>query len=96
MPLPVTKDVGVAMAAMTAREFNQDTARATRLASAEPVFVSKRGQVTYVLLSIDEYNKLAGRGPRQSILDLLFMEEAEGIEFDIPRLSLPPRGVDLD
>jgi hypothetical protein len=84
------------MAAMTAREFNQDTARATRLANEEPVFISKRGRLSYVLLTIDDYNELTGRHCDRSILDALFMEEAADIEFDIPRLDLTLKAVNLD
>ena len=71
---------------LTSREFNQDTSRAKRAAKKGPVFITDRGQPSHVLLSIDEYRKLAGK-PRQNIMDLLAMPEMESIEFDPPRMS---------
>jgi PHD/YefM family antitoxin component YafN of YafNO toxin-antitoxin module len=54
---------------VTAREFNQDISKAKRFAATEPVFVTDRGRLTHVLLSIDAFRQLSGE--RQSILDLI-------------------------
>lgn len=62
------------MFTMTAREFNQSVARAQRVAADQPVMITHRGEPAYVLLSIDEYERLAP--PRAgSILELLAMPE---------------------
>ncbi|WP_311243480.1 type II toxin-antitoxin system prevent-host-death family antitoxin [Microbacterium sp. WCS2018Hpa-23] len=57
---------------MTAREFNQSVARAQRVAEDQPVMITKRGEPAYVLLSIEEYTRLAPNRPR-SILEFLAM-----------------------
>ncbi len=46
-------------ATLTSREFNQDTARAKREAAAGPVFVTDRGRPTHVLLTVEDYERLA-------------------------------------
>lgn len=79
----------------TSREFNQDTARAKRAAAEGPVFITDRGEPSHVLLSIEEYRRLAGRGG-QSIADLLWMPGAEDIELEIPPRNDPIRPADLD
>jgi PHD/YefM family antitoxin component YafN of YafNO toxin-antitoxin module len=81
------------MAAMTAREFNQSVALAKRIAREEPVFVTDRGKVSYVLLNIDEYNRIAGK--KKSLAEALYNEAAADIEFEIPRLEMMPREIDL-
>ena len=43
------------MRAISAREFNHDTAGAKRDALAEPVFILDRGQPSHVLMSIAHY-----------------------------------------
>lgn len=60
------------MFTMTAREFNQSVARAQRVAEDQPVMITKRGEPAYVLLSIEEYTRLAPDRPR-SILEFLAM-----------------------
>ncbi|MCL2807998.1 MAG: type II toxin-antitoxin system Phd/YefM family antitoxin [Coriobacteriia bacterium] len=62
------------MAAMTAREFNQYTGQAKILAREEPLFITERGVVQYVLLSIDDY--LILKGARRTLADLA-MQDAE-------------------
>ena len=68
---------------ISSRQFNQDTSAAKRSAAEGPVFITDRGRPAHVLLSIEEYRKLAGQGP--SIGDMLAMREAAEIEFDPPR-----------
>ena len=79
----------MATTTMTSREFNQDTSRAKRAAKKGPVFITDRGQPSHVLLSIEEYRKLAGKKlteKKTSLADLLAMPGADLIEFDPPRL----------
>ena len=68
---------------LSSREFNQDTGRAKKAASEGPVFITDRGRPAHVLLSIEEYQRLAGR--RRSIIDALSMPGLADIEFDPPR-----------
>jgi PHD/YefM family antitoxin component YafN of YafNO toxin-antitoxin module len=42
----------------TSREFNQDTARAKRTANEGPVFITDRGEITHVLLTKAEFDRL--------------------------------------
>lgn len=79
---------------LSSRDFNQDTSRAKQAASRGPVFITDRGRPAHVLLTIEDYQKLAGC--QTSIVDQLAMPGAEDIEFDPPRLSdSSPRSADL-
>ena len=78
---------------LSSREFNQDTSRAKKAAQNGPVFITDRGQPAHVLLSIEEYRRLTGKG--RSIVDMLAMPGAEGIEFDPPRIVIEVKPVDF-
>jgi len=65
---------------LSSREFNQDTSRAKKATAKGPVFITDRGKPAHVLLSIEDYRRLAG-GPRK-IADALAMPGIEDIEFD--------------
>lgn len=43
---------------MTSREFNQGSSSALKVAETEPVYVTKRGKITNVILSYEQYQKL--------------------------------------
>ncbi|MBB3978913.1 prevent-host-death family protein [Rhizobium azooxidifex] len=73
------------MARMTSREFNQDTGRAKKAAERGPVFITDRGRAAHVLLSIEDYNRLARRSG--TIADLLAMPGGEDVEFEAPKLG---------
>jgi prevent-host-death family protein len=47
---------------LTSRQFNQDTSGAKRAATSGPVFITDRGEPRHVLLSIEDYRKLSGKG----------------------------------
>lgn len=70
---------------LSSREFNQDASRAKKAASNGPVFITDRGRPVHVLLTIEDYQRLAGGGA--GIADLLAMPEAAEIEFEAPRLA---------
>jgi prevent-host-death family protein len=70
---------------MTSREFNQDTGRAKKAADKGPVIITDRGRPAHVLLSIEEYRKLTKK--RQSIGQMIAMENADEVEFEPPRLG---------
>ncbi len=78
---------------LTSRAFNQDTSRAKKAAENGPVFITDRGRPAHVLMTIEEYRRLAK--PRQSIADALAMPGSEDIEFDPPRLEIKIRPADL-
>lgn len=78
---------------ISSREFNHDTSGAKKAALSGPVFITDRGRPAHVLLSIEDYQRLAGGNA--SIIDLLAMPGAEDIEFDPPRAKIQTRQVDL-
>jgi prevent-host-death family protein len=75
----------VAITTLSSREFNQDTSRAKKAARKGPVFITDRGRPAHVLLSIEEYRRIANKGG--NILDMLAMPGVGDIEFEPPRLS---------
>ncbi len=78
---------------ISSREFNQDTSGAKKAASKGPVFITDRGRPAHVLLSIEEYRRLAGS--RRSIADALAMPGSEDIAFDPPKLVIESKPADL-
>lgn len=78
----------------SSREFNQDASGAKKAAANGPVFITDRGQPRHVLLSIEEYRRLAG--DRRNIVDALAMPDAEAIEFEPPRATIGSRPADFD
>jgi prevent-host-death family protein len=71
---------------LSSREFNQNTSGAKKAARSGPVFITDRGKPSHVLLTIEEYRKLTGKG--------LSLAEAIGdpnpdadFDFDPPRLK---------
>lgn len=70
---------------LSSREFNQDTSGAKRATKDGPVFITDRGKPAHVLLSVEDYRRLAGC--RESIVDLLSLEGAGAIAFDPPQVA---------
>jgi prevent-host-death family protein len=80
---------------MTSREFNQDASKAKRAASEGPVFITDRGRPAHVLLTIDEYRRLVGRGG--SIGELLSMPPgAEDIELPLDKIEISLKVPEFD
>jgi len=83
----------------SSREFNQRSGDAKKAASEGPVMITDRGRATHVLLSIEDYRKLASAG--RSIADLLAEPTALSNDFDaeIERIrtdsNAPARSADL-
>jgi prevent-host-death family protein len=75
----------MAITTLSSREFNQDTSRAKKAAKRGPVFITDRGRPAHVLLSIEEYQKIADK--HESIIDLLAMPDANEVEFEPSRLK---------
>ena len=78
---------------LSSREFNQDTGRAKKAATEGPVFITDRGRPAHVLLTIAEYQRLAGG--TASIVELLAMPGIDDIEFEPPRAEGFYRPADL-
>jgi len=78
---------------LTSREFNQDVARAKRVAKDGPVFITDRGRPAHVLLSIEDYNAIVGG--RRSLADAMAAPGLSDIDFDPPRLDVKSRSADL-
>jgi prevent-host-death family protein len=79
---------------ISAREFNQDTSRAKKAAAKGPVFITDRGKPAHVLLSIEEYRRLAG--VQGSIVDMLGLPPGvEDVELELPSMRDVPRPADL-
>ena len=49
------------IATITSREFNQNTARAKKMANSGPVFITTRSKPSHVLLCIEDFRCLTGR-----------------------------------
>jgi len=77
----------VAITTLSSRAFNQDTGRAKKAARKGPVFITDRGRPAHVLLTIEDYQKLAGA--QANIVDLLAMPDVAKIDFEPPRLNGP-------
>ena len=79
---------------LTSREFNQDAARAKKAALNGPVFITDRGRPAHVLLSIDEYQRLTGKG--RTLLDAVSGWDGGEFDFEPPKLGSISRLTDLD
>ena len=76
---------------VSSREFNQDTSGAKRAANQGPVFITDRGKPAHVLLTFEDYQRLATGS--QSIIDQLGMSEE--IEFEPPKVTALSRPADM-
>jgi len=79
---------------LSSREFNQDTGRAKSAARQGPVIITDRGRPAHVLLTFEDYQRLAGS--QASIVDLLWLspDEAE-IVLETPSAHDLARPADL-
>ncbi len=78
---------------LSSRQFNQDAGKAKKAAAAGPVIITDRGRPAHVLLTFDDYTKIAG-GPRK-ISDLLAMPGIDEIELGLSRSSEVARAAEL-
>jgi len=78
---------------VTSRELNRDVGRAKRAAKSGPVFITDRGKPAHVLLSIEDYRRLAGE--RHSLADALSMPGLAEIDFAPPRVRIETPSPDL-
>lgn len=80
------------MSTITSREFNHDVGSAKRAAARGPVIVTDRGEPAFVLMTIQEFDRLRGATP--TIVDLLRSDDVT-IEFEPERFDLHLRTPDL-
>lgn len=78
---------------LSSRKFNQDTSGAKKAARKGPVFITDRGRPAHVLLTIEDYRKIAGGSA--SIIDMLAMPGVEDIAFEPARVGNLHRPADL-
>ncbi len=85
--MPITK--------ISSREFNQDSARAKKAAKNGPVFITDRGKPAHVLLSIEDYLRLA-RIAVDMVDRLGLPAGVEDVELEIHPMRDPARSAPLD
>ncbi|MEO0034116.1 MAG: hypothetical protein RLZZ501_139 [Pseudomonadota bacterium] len=78
---------------VSSRDFNQDVSRAKKAAQAGPVFITDRGRAAHVLLTIEEYQRITGKGV--SVIDLLSMDAEPDIVFEPGKVEIVVRPADL-
>ncbi len=77
----------------SSREFNQDISRAKRAASDGPVFITDRGKPAHVLMTIEQYKRLAGG--KRNIVEALSMPGLSGADISFLRAADLARSADL-
>ena len=78
---------------LSSREFNQDASRAKKAAKDGPVFITDRGRLAHVLLTVEEYQRLSGAS--SSIIDMLALPDVADIDFVAPRAQGFTKPADL-
>ena len=78
---------------VTSRKLNQDVAGAKKAAKTGPVFITDRGKPAHVLLSIEDYRRLAGED--RNLLEALSMAGLADIELNPPRARIDSPPADL-
>lgn len=81
-------------ATFTSRDFNRDPGSIKRAALAGPVFITDRNKPSLVVLTIKDYERLAGRGT--SLLDVLMPDEDQDFDFEPPKAHMAARPAELD
>lgn len=78
---------------LSSRDFNQRASEAKKAADKGPVFITDRGRPAHVLLSINDYRRLAGL--QISLASAVAQADGAGVDFDPPRLTGLHRTPDL-
>ncbi len=79
---------------LSSRQFNQDASRAKKATKHGPVIITDRGLPAHVLLTMEDYQRLAGG--EVSLLQALEQKGDADFAFDPPRLDGFFRAADLD
>ena len=77
----------------SSREFNHDIGRAKKAAKDGPVFITDRGELAHVLLSIETYRKLAGG--QMTLREALVQPAVADFDFEPPRIEGLVRSADV-
>ena len=78
---------------ISSRLFEQNATQAQRAADNGPVIITRRGRRVNVLLSIADYQRIAGG---EATIDRLgFPPGMADVEVDFPRATEPPRPADF-
>jgi prevent-host-death family protein len=77
---------------LTSREFNRDASGAKKAARRGPVFITDRGRPAHVLLTIEDYRRLADGN--MSLIEALAQPDAD-FEFKPPRVGGMVKPADL-
>jgi prevent-host-death family protein len=69
---------------VTSRQFNQDASGAKKAARRGPVFITDRGRPAHVLLTIEDYRRLAGGDIAEALAQ---PGDAADFDFEPPRVD---------
>lgn len=83
----------MAITILSSRELNKDVTGAKKATKSGPVLIMDRGKPTHVLLSFQDYQRLASQG--RNIAHALAMPGSADIEFEPPRVTFEVRPADL-
>lgn len=81
---------------MTSREFNQGSSSALKVAETEPVYVTKRGKITNVILSYEQYQQLIPQEKEPTFAELFsgYHPAADILDEAIEEITNPKRDVE--
>ena len=82
-----------AVTTLTDRELNHDVCSAKKAAQHGPVIITDRGKPSHLLMTYDDFNRLAGK--RRSLIETLSMPGLSKIDFALERVEIVSRAVDL-
>jgi prevent-host-death family protein len=83
----------VTITTLSSRELNQDIGRAKKAAQKGPVFITDRGRPAHVLLTFEQYQRLAGS--QRSLAEALAMPGLSDIAFEPPRAAIRSKETDF-
>ncbi|WP_342364366.1 type II toxin-antitoxin system Phd/YefM family antitoxin [Terrarubrum flagellatum] len=83
----------MATTTLSSREFQQNANLAQRAAHTGPVIITNRGRPSHVLLTYDEYERLAGG--KRSLVEALSMPGLADLEVEFPHLRDLARPADF-
>ncbi len=87
-------EVSVSTRIFSTRELTRDVAAAKAAALTGPVLITDRGHSAFVMLNIDEYNRLQGKSPSLFALMQQLPELPDDV-VEIPRVEIEFRDVEL-
>lgn len=78
---------------ISSREFGQNVSNAKHLAKEGPLFITTRGETTFVLMRIEAYRELTGGKEDMSLLDLMdsLPDSSEVSDFDLEPMHIELR-----